>query len=517
MPFVSDDLPKMPLPPVERPARFPFWGAGALAAGQAAWLLTRAAPRWHEHAAAAGSPGRWAPVALAPEGVALLAAAAVLAVFGLARRLGGAWTGLVAALVFVFAHAATVWAGETPAQTVAMALLAAGAWWALRFVDDPSVFNGLATGLCVGAVPAFSRTGTIGGAAVALWVVWQLRPRRRSWPLALGVAAPLGWLGGAHGAAVATAWAAFFRNTGRSAGRLLARGGETLHRGWPDARGDFWLVLTVLGLAGLAALVLNRRRRAEGGLLAGVALAMAACLLLGQSPAWPGHAGFLPLPFLVVAGVGLLMRTAERGATGARVAVAGIAIVQLALGMAVWSANASRARDAAMAAANARAFAEKNIATGGVIIGPSSLVAGLPSDGKWRLLASRQLGGFRPDGAAPLRSTPAAGPHGSGKRERRELIWRDLRAQAQAGPVYWFTRSTESLDRTLHGRAGYEVVGEFTAPRLAPVGGHGGSGGERHTLPAGADRTARAPQLAHGPHGDAPQTLTVVRLVFATE
>ena len=496
----SDELQRDPLPPAEKPARWPWGCAWALAAGQVAWLLARRAPRFETDDLLpwSCSRGRWLPLNVAPEVAAGLAGVSVLLVFWLARRLGGAWAGGLAAGVFVLAGAAGGSVGSSGAQTVALFLLLAGAWRALRFADDPSVANGLAAGVCLGVLPAFSRTGSIGGAAVALWLIWQLRPWWRSWPVVLGVAGPLAWLVAARGAELAALWEKFFRFVDQPARRLWS--GDEWSGRLPDARGGLWLILAVLGAAGLVALVRHGRRRAEGVLLAGVAAAMLAFLLLGQSGAWPGQFWILPVPFLVVAGVCLLVRTAERGATGGRLAVAGVVGAQLALGFLVWSANVARERGAEVAVANARAFAEKNLAAGGVIIAPSGLAGGMQPGGKWRLVDARLLGGYRADGA-PSAASRVAGLLNGEARERRDQVWSDLRARAQAGPVYWFTRSTASLERALRGRAGYEVVGEFDAPPLARAGGDGGSGFERR-----GSRT---------PHADPAQTLTVVRLVFA--
>ena len=520
MAFAPDDSLRAPVPPAERPSRWPWLCAGGLAAGQTLWLWAQRSSWFHDYAGGSGGRGRALLVPVAPEVAAVLAGATVLLVFWLARRLGGAWAGVLAAAVFILARAAGQGAGfgGTDAQTVAMALLLAGGWRALRFADDASVGNGFAVGVVLGALPAFSRTGTMGGVAIAAWLVWQTQPRGRCWPVVLGLAGPVAGIVAVRGAELASTWAAYgrmVRDHGRSGWSGV--GTELLGR-LPDSRGGLWLMLAGLGVAGLVALMLNWRRRADGVLLAGVAATMLVFLALGQSATWPGQFWILPVPFLVAAGACLVVRTAENGAPGARLAVGGVVVAQLALGSMVWSARVSRERGAELANLNARAFAEKNLAAGGVVVGPASIAGGVQAGDKWQFVDARRLGSDR-SGAGRSRTAAARGdpPRGTGERERREAAWHDLQARAHGAPVYWIARSTASVDRALHGRAGYEVVGEFAAPPSGADRGHGWSGWERRGLPSGAGRTGRAEERSPSPRSEGTSTYTVVRIVFPTE
>lgn len=384
--------------------------------GQTLWLWAQRSSWFHDYAGGSGGRGRALFVPVAPEVAAVLAGATVLLVFWLARRLGGARAGVLAAAVFVLARAAGQGAGfgGTAAQTVAMALLLAGGWRALRFADDPSVGNGFAVGVVLGALPAFSRTGTMGGLAIAAWLVWQTQPRWRCWPVVLGLAGPVAGIVAVRGAELAATWAAYgrmVRDHGRSSWPSL--GAELVVR-LPDARGGLWLVWAGLGVAGLVALMLNWRRRADGVLLAGVAATMLLFLALGQSATWPGQYWILPVPFLVAAGACLVVRTVEQGALGARLAVGGVVVAQVALGSVVWSAHVSRERGAEVANVNARAFVEKNLAAGGVVIGPASIAGGVQAGDKWQFVDARRVGGDRRGAAAGCkRGARSAGAGGA--------------------------------------------------------------------------------------------------------
>jgi hypothetical protein len=488
--------------------------AGGLAVGQTLWLWAQRSSWFHDYAGGSGGRGRALFVPVAPEVAAVLAGATVLLVFWLAGRLGGARAGVLAAAVFVLARAAGQGAGfgGTAAQTVAMALLLTGGWRALRFADDPSVGNGFAVGVVLGALPAFSRTGTMGGVAIAAWLVWQTQPRWRCWPVVLGLAGPVAGIVAVRGAELAATWAAYgrmVRDHGRSSWPSL--GAELVVR-LPDARGGLWLVWAGLGVAGLVALMLNWRRRADGVLLAGVAATMLLFLALGQSATWPGQYWILPVPFLVAAGACLVVRTVEQGALGARLAVGGVVVAQVALGSVVWSAHVSRERGAEVANVNARAFVEKNLAAGGVVIGPASIAGGVQAGDKWQFVDARRVGGDRRGAGRLWAPQPGANEEREAQaRAGRETTWHDLQARAHGAPVYWIARSTASVDRALHGRAGYEVVGEFAAPLSSADRGHGGSGWERRGLPSG---TGRAAESARGPRAAQVPTFTVVRIVF---
>lgn len=509
MSFASDNSLRVLLPPAEKPSRAPIVCAAVLAAGQTIWLLTQLTPRFHTWTPTQGGHGRAVFVSVAPELGAFLAGVTVLLVFWLARRLGGAWAGVLAAAAYVLARAAGLGDGYggSPLQTVAMALLLAGAWRALRFSDDASVVNGLLAGALLGALPAFSRTGTVGALAIVAWLIWQARPHWRSGSVVVGFAAPIAWLFSARGAELVASWAGYFRFVREHTRRLWSGDASTLWSWLPDARGGMWLIFALLGLAGVVALLGNWRRRADGVLLASVAAAMLLFLALGRNASWPGQFWVLPVPFLIAAGACLVVRTFERDATGPRLVVGGALAAQLVLGITVGSDQWSRRRSETVAKANVRSFAEQNLPSGALIIGPSSLAGGVQPGGKWQFVDARLLGGYH-SGSGRSRSSSSAtsARRATDARERQDLVWHELQAHAQGAPVYWITRSTASVDRAVSGRAAYEVVGEFTAPAVATL--PPARPGSRRSSSA----TAPRPPPARSP--EAPQTLKVVRLVF---
>lgn len=511
MSFASDESLRVLLLPAEKPSRAPVGCAAALAAGQTLWLLSQLTPRLHTWSPSQGGRGRAVFLSVAPELGAFLAGATVLLVFWLARRLGGAWAGVLAAAAFVLARSAGLGDayGSSQLQTVAMALLLAGAWRALRFSDDASVVNGLAAGAVLGALPAFSRTGTVGALAIVGWLIWQARPHWRSGSVVVGFAAPVAWLLSVRGAELASSWAGYFRFVREHTRRLWSGDASAVWSWLPDARGGMWLIFALLGLAGVVALLGNWRRRADGVLLASVAAAMLLFLALGRNASWPGQFWVLPVPFLIAAGACLVVRTFERDATGPRLVVGGALAAQLVLGITVGSDQWSRRRSETVAKANVRSFAEQNLPSGALIIGPSSLAGGVQPGGKWQFVDARLLGSYRGGSGRPRSSSSATSERRTtDARERQDLVWHELQAHAQGAPVYWITRSTASVDRALHGRAAYEVVGEFTAPAASPPSP--ARPGPRR--PASA--TAPRPPQPSSRSPEAPQTLKVVRVVF---
>jgi hypothetical protein len=260
----------------------------------------------------------------------------------------------------------------------------------------------------------------------------------------LGLAGPVAVIVATRGAELAATWATYFRWVGEHGRSGWSGGGAELLGRLPDARGGLWLMWAGLGVAGVVALLLNWRRRADGVLLAGVAATMLLFLALGQSATWPGQYWILPVPFLVAAGACLVVRTVEEGALGARLAVGGVVVAQVALGSVVWSAHVARERGAEVANVNARAFAEKNLAAGGVVIGPASIAGGVQAGDKWQFVDARRVGGDR-RGAGRFR-TPQPGANQEREAEARagrETAWHDLQARAHG------RRSTGSRVRRL--------------------------------------------------------------------
>lgn len=490
----SEDSCAVPLPLAEKPARWPQWGVWALALGRTGWLLTEAAPQVPPNAVL-WSRERVALVVLAPEVAAYLAGASVLLVFGLARRFGGAWVAGLAA--GIFALVASLAPPVPLAQTVTMFLILAAAWLVLRFVDDPAPGVGMLAGLCLGLIPAFSRTGTVGALALVGWLLWSTVRSARAWSVGVGAMGPLAWLAATRAAPWVEHWREFFHAAGRHLRNWPDYFGGIV---WPDARAALWWSVVFLGMAGAGVLLLNRRRRNEGLLLVGVMVAMAVCHAVGSGSVNLGGFWIMPLPFLVVGAAGLWARVMASRALPGRIAVAAVVLVQLGLGVAVFSGVRQRERAVARAAAEVRTFAERTIAPGGFIVGPATLARALAAGGQWHFIDSRLLAGFgRSEGArrGPWRRPDAA---------TRAHHLDELRAQAAGGPVYLFTRATDPMLRALRGRASVEVVAEIKAP--LPV---------RRTPPAGNERSRRSGQSTREAAPAAEQTLQVVKIVFAAE
>jgi hypothetical protein len=156
-------LAAAPPPAVARPLRWPYVAAGALA-------LVVVMARKH--------------------GVVMwLGGGATLAAFFVGRRLGGVRAGLVAALIPAAAWLA--WPLSPVAAATAFLALA-GAWWVLRFADDPAAFNGITAGLALGALALVHRFGVTGVLIAVIFLSRRIRPLWMGWPWLVG--AWLGWL-----------------------------------------------------------------------------------------------------------------------------------------------------------------------------------------------------------------------------------------------------------------------------------------------------------------------------------
>ena len=119
MPFSPEPSLRVPVPPAERPARWPGVCAGGLAVGQTGWLWAQHAARFPGDFGLPGARGRAMLIAVGPEVAAVLAGATVLGVFWRARRLGGARAGVLAAALGMGAAVAGTpgSAGADPAST----------------------------------------------------------------------------------------------------------------------------------------------------------------------------------------------------------------------------------------------------------------------------------------------------------------------------------------------------------------------------------------------------------------
>lgn len=156
------DVQTNPPPAVARPARWP-----TVAAVVTVLLILLA--------------GQFVPMAW-------LCAGAALPAFFLGRRLGGPWVAVAAvALVPV------IWWLWLPEKSVGagIALGLTGAWWLVRFSDDPAPINGIVAGLLLGALALVHRFGAIGALVAAVLLSARLRPLWRAWPWLAG--AGIGW------------------------------------------------------------------------------------------------------------------------------------------------------------------------------------------------------------------------------------------------------------------------------------------------------------------------------------
>jgi hypothetical protein len=252
------------------------------------------------------------------------------------------------------------------------------------------------------------------------------------------------------------------------------------------------------GVAGLAALVADRRWRSEGILFAGVVVPLV-LLYMAYYYGAPGAGGggivaignmrfLIPtFPFFAAAGAWLLHRMSQSFDVTGRVAVGAVTALQLLMTLPTSEQLLDRNEAVRLAAARARAVAEQNIPPGSVLVVDYPMNESLDAVGRWRIADESLAIGARPraGGAPPGASSDGAGANrpqpeqiGKGRaqraryggldgRERRERVWTDLATWGEGRPVYWLGRSLDALKEALPAGVDHASLGELDAP---PVG-----------------------------------------------
>lgn len=458
----------------------------------------------------------------------LLASATVLLVFFLARRLVPEPYALLAALVVAVVPTTNQHALDADAHVAATFLLVAGVLALLRFAAGGGAGFAWLAGLLLGAIPAVRYPEAIAGFALAGWMFWRIRPVWRAWPAVLGAALPLGALLLHHTAVYGAFWRTGYALTHEQTGFGLGYFSAHLLPYLQALAGQGLPLVFAFGVAGLAALVADPQRRAEGVLFAGITvplvlLYMAYYFGAGGGVA-TGNLRFLvpTFPFFAVAAVWLLARLGEHLGVAGRAAVAAVILLQGVIGIGSTAQALQRTKASLAAAARARGVAEREIPAGSVVIVDPQLAESLDATGRWRLVEENLVAG----GPGGLAGTAGAAPRGPGPRtpgagwrgervegtpspqqpgrnraqleryaglrpdERRARIWADLAAWAGDRPVFWFARSLDAVESVLPAGSGYRSVAEVEAPTLpGPPGSPGvvtGPGGPGRGPPAGA-------------------------------
>lgn len=457
----------------------------------------------------------------------LLASATVLLVFALGRAVAGGWHGLLAAAVFAAIPIANQHALDADAHTAATFFLMAGVLALRRFAATGRVGCGLLAGLLLGVVPTIRYPEAIVGVAVGAWLLWRVRPVTRAWPAVTGAALPIGGLLAHNAVAYGAWWRTGYALTNEQTGFGFAY--FTNHAlPYLQSLGGAGLGLIFgFGVAGLAALVADRRTRGDGVLFAGivaplVVLYMAYYFGGGGGGAAAGNLRFLmpTFPFFAVAGAWLLARLADTLGAPGRAAVVTVAALQLLVTGGASFQGLARTKTSLEVAAEARRTAEKHVPRGAVLVADRQLAESLDATGQWRLAEENLLAGLggRMGPGPGIRPALAGGPpEGDDDRpmpmqpgknraqreryaavspaERRTLAWADLAAWAGDKPVFWFARSVDAVANALPAGADYESIAEVDAPMMGGFGGPGPSGG-----PPGAMGVRGRP----GPLGKSP-------------
>ncbi len=478
----------------------------------------------------------------------LLASATVFLVFLLARRFVDGSLALLAAAVVAAVPVANLHALDADAHAAAACFLTGGVLALLRFRETRAVGTGLLAGALLGAVPAIRYPEAIVGVTIAGWLVWRVRPLAAAWPAVAGAALPIGALclhnAAAYGAFWRTGYALTHEQTGFGLGYFRAHALPYL-----QALGGQGLALFfAFGVAGLAALAVDRTRRREGLLFAGIVVPLVLLYMayyFGGGPGGgAGNLRFLipTFPFFAVAGVWLLAQVVVPLGVAGRAALAAVAAVQLFMTLGASIPLLASARNSLRAAAGARLVADREMPAGSVVIVDRLLAESLDAVGRWKLVEESFLAGggpgpgfgpggpggpggrFRPPGAGgppgePGAADDAPSPQQRGKNRaqaeryvglepgaRRARAWADIAAWAAGRPIFWYARSLDLLDRALPAGADYRSIAEVDAPTMIGPGGGGGGGPPGAMMPGGPGRGPGGgnfgpPGMGQGPGG----------------
>lgn len=503
----------------------------------------------------------------------ILASATLVLVFFLARRFTGGWTALLAAAVVATVPVTNQHALDADAHVAATFFLVAGVLALLRFGETRATALGLLAGALLGLVPTVRYPEALVGVTVGAWLLWQVRPVVRVWPAVLGAAVPIGLLGVHNAAAYGAFWRTGYALTNEQTG--FGFGYFVSHAlGYLQALGGQGLGLFfAFGVAGVAALAVERRTRAAGVLFAGIVTPLGLLYMAyyfgggpgGGTGAAVGNLRFLvpTFPFFAIAGAWWLGRMAEQLGAAGRAALVAVAVLQLSVSLGSSAQTLRQSGASIAAAARARQLADKEIPAGAVVIVERQLAESLDAAGKWKLveenfvmmgglragpggLRGGPVGGFRPMGGGPgemaggndqpnpqqigKNRAQQARYAGLGMAERRARVWADVTAWAGDQPVYWFARSLDAVDNALPEAFDYKSVAEIDAPSMmgpgggGPGGPGGGGPGMGPTPPGGPGPGGRGAVQAGGPGGfglrggmaggGATAKLRVVRLIL---
>lgn len=475
----------------------------------------------------------------------LLASATVLLVFFLARRVVAEPYALLASLVIAVLPTSNQHALDADAHIAAAFFLVGGVLALLRFVAGGDRRLGLLAGVMLGMIPTIRYPEAIVGVAVGGWLLWQVRPVWRVWPAMVGAALPLGALMAHNASAYGAFWRTGYALTNEQTGFGLGYFTSHLLPYLQALSGQGLTLMFAFGVAGLAAMGTDPRRRAEGVLFAGITVPLVLLYMAYYfGGGGPGGAGgnlrFLvpTFPFFAVAGVWLLARLGESLGRSGMAAVMAVVGLHALMGIGASAQVLTRARASLGAAARAREVAEREIPAGSVVIVDRQLAESLDATGRWRLveesLISAGIGGgmggpgFGPPGGGmagrgglggrgpglrPPNGGSARGGEGaddapspqqrgknraqqerySGLRpeERRARMWVDLATWADGKPVYWFARSLDAVESALPGGSDYRSVADVEAPVMfgplggGPAGMSGPGGPGRGPMPVG--------------------------------
>ena len=504
----------------------------------------------------------------------LLSSGTVLLVFCLARRFTDDWSALLAAAVMATNSTVQQHALDADSHTAATFFLLAGILALWRFAEAPATWRGLLAGLLLGMVPTVRYPEAIAGVAVASWMVSRSggsplaslkAAGSRFYPVIAGAALPIAALLLHNAVAYGAVWRTGYALTGEQTGFGWNYFSAHVFSYMQSLSGDGLTLFFAFGAAGLAGLIADGSHRADGLLLAGIAVPL---LLLYMAYYFGGGDSglrfFVPtFPFFAAAGAWLLGRIRVALGPSGWAVWATVASLQLTTAGAAAVQTTAREGASLLAAARIEQLVQAKAPAGSVLIAGPGVVDSLDALGQWHLveanLVTGDRAGFpgggqfgrRPVGRAGAGrgvglglAGAAGGPRAGGAgqpspqqanknqaqrarydnlsaEDRRARVWEDIRTWAAGRSVYWLANSLDAVEAELPEGADYTAVGKIDAPAMGmmgPGGGRPGMPGGGGFMGPGMGPGGAAPGLgrAGAAGGAQTQTLQLVRIDFGS-
>jgi hypothetical protein len=385
----------------------------------------------------------------------LFASLSLIIVFLLCRRLTGQyWAVLAGALVALnpFANEHALF-GDSHIAVQLLLLLAV--LCLLRMADKKtSIAWGAAAGLTAGIIPTLRYPEMLYLPALGLFMVLMVRRRRVTMRSALafvaGTALPIALLLARN----QIAYGRFWRTGYAATGEQNAFGVATLIQHaptylWKLLTEGAWLMFP-LGIAGITAMIINRKSRSEGMLFAGLIVPVTLLYMAWYWRPDPQSMRFLipTFPLYTIAGVWMLERLAPRPSAAIPLAI-GILVATAAWGVPRGIMGMKHLERDDRVLADITAMLEEHVPEGSVLMAGIGVQQHLDFVGRWKLADAeslnprpRELGGEKGPGA--LESERSRSRESPAEPHRHAFIEAARKWAGDSGRVFLLAKPAEA-------------------------------------------------------------------------